>query len=171
MPAVDVEHSNSPFEPSASNHELYAMGIIQDPDEYFMAEALKLANRALQEDEVPVGAIIVADNGIIAKSYNLVEKLHDPTAHAEMQAITAACNHFGSKYLQDCTIYVTLEPCPMCAAALYWSQIGRIVYGASDPKMGYSRYKGLIHPKTEVKHEVLASKSAELLTKFFKGKR
>jgi len=147
------------------------MGIISDPDEYFMAEALKLAEKALQEDEVPIGAIIVSNNGIIAKSHNLVEKLHDPTAHAEMQAITAACNHFGAKYLPDCTMYVTVEPCPMCAAALYWSQIGRLVYGASDPKMGYTRYQGMVHPKTEVKKNVLAEKSSRLLVNFFKGKR
>lgn len=147
------------------------MGIIKDPDAYFMAEALKLAEKALQEDEVPIGAIIISANGIIAKAHNLVEKLHDPTAHAEMQAITAACNHFDSKYLTDCTIYVSLEPCPMCAAALNWSQITRLVYGASDPKMGFSKYPGILHPKTEIKNGVMAERSTELLQKFFKGKR
>jgi len=147
------------------------MGILSDPDEYFMHEALKLAEKALREDEVPIGAVIVSENGIIAKAHNLVEKLHDPTAHAEMQALTAACNHFGAKYLPDCTLYVTLEPCPMCAAALHWAQITRIVYGAPDPKMGYSRYRGILHPKTEIKTGVLAEKSTDLLLKFFKGKR
>ncbi len=147
------------------------MGIIQDPDTYFMQEALKLAEKALQEDEVPIGAVIVSENRIIAKTHNLIERLNDPTAHAEMQAITAACNHFGAKYLPDCTLYVTLEPCPMCAAALHWAQIGRVVYGAADPKMGFSRYKHLLHPKTECVAGVLAERSTELLQLFFRGKR
>ncbi len=147
------------------------MGIITDPDGFFMDEALKMAEKALQEDEVPVGAIIVAANQIIAKSHNLVEKLSDPTAHAEMQSITAACNHFNSKYLADCTLYVTLEPCPMCAAASYWAQIGRIVYAASDPKMGFSRHEHLLHPKTAVTSGIGAEKSQIMLKNFFTGKR
>lgn len=147
------------------------MGIIQNPDGYFMNEALKLAEKALQEDEVPIGAVIVAEYRIIAKSHNLVERLNDPTAHAEMQAITSACNFFGSKYLMDCTIYITLEPCPMCAAATYWAQMGRLVYGASDPKMGYSRFHNLLHPKTEVISGIESERSKELMQKFFRGKR
>lgn len=147
------------------------MGILSNPDEYFMGEALKLARKALEEDEVPIGAVIIADNRIVARAYNLVERLNDPTAHAEMQAITAACNFFGSKYLNDCTLYVTIEPCPMCAAALYWSQIGRLVFGAKDQKMGFERYKNILHPKTVCEHGILADKSSELLTNFFRGKR
>jgi tRNA(adenine34) deaminase len=147
------------------------MGILRDPDLYFMSEALKLAEKAFDEDEVTVGAVVVSNNSIIARSHNLVEKLNDPTAHAEMQAITAACHHFGSKYLSDCTIYVTLEPCPMCAAALYWAQVGKIVYGAPDPKMGFSRYHNLLHPGTEINNGLLAAESSELLIRFFKGKR
>jgi len=147
------------------------MGIITDPDAYFMQEALKLADKALREDEVPIGAIIVSNNQIIAKAHNLVERLKDPTAHAEMQAITAACNHFGAKYLVDCTLYVTLEPCAMCAAACHWAQIGRIVYAASDPKMGYSRYGQLLHPKTDISTGIEGERAKELLVNFFKGKR
>lgn len=147
------------------------MGIITDPDAFFMDEALKMAEKALKEDEVPVGAIIVAGNQIIAKAHNLVERLSDPTAHAEMQAITAACNHFNAKYLADCTLYVTLEPCPMCAAATYWAQMGRIVYGAKDPKMGFSRHEHLVHPKTVITGGIGADKSVDMLKKFFTGKR
>ncbi len=147
------------------------MGIIQEPDVFFMQEALKMAQQALEEDEVPVGAIIVSGTQIIAKAHNLVERLNDPTAHAEMQAITAACNHFQSKYLNACTLYVTLEPCPMCAAASHWAQIGRIVYGASDPKMGYSRHQHLLHPRTEVRHGVEAEVAKTMLQQFFTGKR
>ena len=147
------------------------MGIIQDPDAYYMLEALKMANKALEEDEVPVGAIIVAGSQIIAKAHNLVERLHDPTAHAEMQAITAACNHFQSKYLNECTLYVTLEPCPMCAAAAHWAQIGRVVFGASDPKTGYQRHGQLLHPRTEVTAGVEGEAAKEILQRFFSGKR
>ncbi|MEZ5014599.1 MAG: nucleoside deaminase [Chitinophagales bacterium] len=147
------------------------MGIISDPDAFFMEEALKLARQAFDADEVPVGAVVVSDNLIIARAYNLVERLHDPTAHAEMQAITAACNHFGTKYLNACTLYVTLEPCPMCAAALQWAQVGRIVFGTSDPKMGYSRMPGILHPRTEVTQGICAEPAAQLLSDFFKGKR
>ncbi|MFI5171902.1 MAG: nucleoside deaminase [Chitinophagales bacterium] len=147
------------------------MGIIQNPDGYFMNEALKLAEKALREDEVPIGAVIVAENKIIAKSHNLVERLTDPTAHAEMQSITSACNFFNAKYLPDCTLYVTLEPCPMCAAAAHWAQIGRLVYGATDPKMGYSRFHRLLHPKTEVVAGIEAERSKTLMQNFFRGKR
>ena len=147
------------------------MGIIQDPDVFFMQEAIKLAHKALEEDEVPVGAIIVAGNQIIAKAHNLVERLKDPTAHAEMQAITSACNHFQSKYLNECTLYVTLEPCPMCAAASHWAQLGRIVYGASDPKMGYARHQHLLHPRTQVRPGIEGETAKTMLQQFFTGKR
>jgi tRNA(adenine34) deaminase len=147
------------------------MGLLSNPDHYFMQQAIKLAEQALEQDEVPVGAVIVSGQHIIARSHNLVELLHDPTAHAEMQAITAACNHFGSKYLTECTIYVTLEPCTMCATAIFWAQIGRLVYGASDPKLGFSRHERILHPKTEVLSGVEADKCAALLKDFFKGKR
>ena len=147
------------------------MGIISDPDAFFMEEALKMAEKALQEDEVPVGAVIVAGQQIIAKAHNLVERLSDPTAHAEMQAITSACNHFNAKYLPECTLYVTLEPCPMCAAASYWAQIGRIVYAATDPKMGFSRHQHILHPKTTISQGVGAEKSQIMLKNFFVGKR
>ena len=147
------------------------MGIIQDPDAFFMQEALKLATKALEEDEVPVGAIIVSGGQIIAKAHNLVERLHDPTAHAEMQAITAACNHFQSKYLNECTLYVTLEPCPMCAAAAQWAQVGRVVFGASDPKMGYRRFGHMLPPRTEVLEGVESERATAMLKQFFSGKR
>lgn len=147
------------------------MGIIQDPDLFFMEEALKMAEKALHEDEVPIGAIIVAGHQIVAKAHNLVERLSDPTAHAEMQAITSACNHFNAKYLPDCTLYVTVEPCPMCAAATYWAQMGRIVFATGDPKMGYSRHNHILHPKTVVSQGVGAEKAQLLLKNFFIGKR
>jgi len=147
------------------------MGIISDPDYFFMQEALKEAGKALEEDEVPVGAVIVSGTTVIARAHNLSERLHDPTAHAEMQAITAACNHFQAKYLADCTLYVTLEPCPMCAAAAHWAQLGRIVYAAADPKMGYSRHQGLLHPRTEVRQGVEEKAASEMLKLFFTGKR
>src|SRR6476619_6248218 len=120
-------------------------------DDYFMNEALKEAQKAFDADEVPVGAVIVANNKIIARGHNLTERLNDVTAHAEMQAITSAANAIGGKYLTDCTIYVTIEPCPMCAGALHWSQISKVVYGASDPKRGYSVINpNMLHPKTLV---------------------
>jgi tRNA(adenine34) deaminase len=147
------------------------MGIITNPDEYFMNEALKLAQQALAEDEVPIGAVIVSNNKIVAKAYNLVERLNDPTAHAEMQAITAACNYFGAKYLHDCTLYVTIEPCTMCATAAFWAQISNIVYSADDPRLGFTKHKNILHPKTECSHGILAERSLQLLTNFFKGKR
>ncbi len=141
-------------------------------DEYFMKEALKEANKALDANEVPVGAVIVSNNKIIARGHNLTETLNDSTAHAEMQAFTAATEYLGAKYLNECTLYVTLEPCTMCAGAAYWSQIGRIVFGASDEKRGYQKLKtNILHPKTEVVSGVLENECSTLVTDFFKSKR
>ncbi len=141
-------------------------------DEFFMRQALAEAKKAMDRDEVPVGAVIVANGRIIARAHNLTETLHDVTAHAEMQAFTAAANSLDSKYLLDCTLYVTLEPCAMCAGAAYWTQIGRIVYGASDPKRGFMvAGKQLLHPKTEVAAGILQAECGALLTDFFEGKR
>jgi len=140
-------------------------------DTYFMKKALQEAELAMEKGEVPIGAVIVVQERIIARAHNLTEQLHDVTAHAEMQAITAAANFLGGKYLYDCTLYVTLEPCQMCAGALYWSQIPRIVYGATDPQRGYVALGGKLHPKTQVKNGVLAEESDELLTRFFIQKR
>lgn len=137
-----------------------------------MKEALKEAANAACEDEVPVGAVIVCRGKIIGKGHNMTERLHDATAHAEMIAITAATEAIGGKYLNDCTLYVTVEPCPMCAGALAWSQIGRIVYGAEDPKRGYSRFTpSLLHPKTEVVKGVLADECSAIVKDFFSSKR
>jgi len=137
-----------------------------------MRIALKEAQRAYDMNEVPVGAVIVADGTIIARGYNLTERLNDPTAHAEMQAITSGAEYLGGKYLRDCTLYVTLEPCPMCAGALYWSQITRIVYGAKDDKRGYSLISDrLLHPKTEVIGGVLEDECGKLMTEFFRRLR
>lgn len=141
-------------------------------DEYFMREALKEAYKALEKDEVPVGTIIVAGNRIIARAHNLTETLNDVTAHAEMQAITSASSYLGGKYLKDCTLYVTLEPCLMCAGALYWAQITRIVYGAPDTKRGFSlNPTSPLHPATSCISGVLETECAALLTDFFKKKR
>ncbi len=141
-------------------------------DEYFMRQALNLAEQAFEEDEVPIGAVVVSNYRIIGKGYNQTERLLDPTAHAEMLALTAACNFLGSKYLKDCTLYVTVEPCPMCAAALRWSQIGRIVFGAEEPKHGYRRHQPLLlHPKTLVKGGLFEETAAELMRSFFQKKR
>ncbi len=141
-------------------------------DEYFMKEALKEANKALDANEVPVGAVIVSNNKIIARGHNLIETLNDSTAHAEMQAFTAATEYLGAKYLNECTLYVTLEPCTMCAGAAYWSQIGKIVYGASDEKRGYKKLKtNILHPKTEVVSGVLENECSTLVKDFFKSKR
>jgi len=141
-------------------------------DEFFMKEALKEAQKAFEKDEVPVGAVIVHNNKIIARAHNLTETLNDVTAHAEMQAFTAAANNIGGKYLTDCTLYVTLEPCVMCAGAAFWSQISRVVYGATDCKRGYSIIESpLLHPKTEVLKGVLENDCAMLLKEFFKKKR
>ena len=145
---------------------------ISQTDEKFMREAMKEAEMAAYEDEVPIGAVVVCRGRIIGKGHNMTEKLHDATAHAEMIAITAAAEAVGGKYLNDCTLYVTVEPCPMCAGALNWSQIGRIVYGAPDPKRGYSLFSpSLLHPKTEVIGGVLAQECGALVRDFFMAKR
>jgi len=141
-------------------------------DEHFMKAALAEAKSAFVKDEVPVGAVIVCNNKIIARSYNLSETLIDPTAHAEMQVITAATSFLGGKYLNDCTLFVTLEPCLMCAGALFWSQIGRLVYGASDEKRGFTLSPGkVLHAKTDILPGVLEKECAEQLRKFFVKKR
>jgi tRNA(adenine34) deaminase len=141
-------------------------------DEHFMREALKEARRAFDLDEVPVGAVVACNDRIIARGHNLTERLNDVTAHAEMQAFTAAANYLGGKYLDECTLYVTLEPCVMCAGAAYWTQIGRIVYGAHDEKRGFTLTKTkILHPKTQVVSGVMEQECAELLTEFFKQKR
>ena len=137
-----------------------------------MQEALKEARQAFNEDEIPVGAVIVSNGKILARAHNLTQRLNDPTAHAEMQAITSATHAIGGKYLIDCTLYVTLEPCVMCAGALFWAQIERIVYGASDPKRGYKLIEqDLLHPKTIVEGGVLEKECSGLLADFFKKKR
>ena len=141
-------------------------------DEHFMREALKEAQKAFDADEVPVGAVVVANNRIIARAHNLTERLNDVTAHAEMQAITAAANGLGGKYLSDCTLYVTLEPCLMCAGALQWAQMSKIVFGAHDAKRGYQRVgTKVLHPKTEVTGGLLEAECAQLLKDFFLRKR
>lgn len=140
-------------------------------DVYFMKRALMEAETAYEEGEIPVGAIVVVNNKIIARAHNLTERLTDVTAHAEMQAITAAANYLGGKYLQKCTLYVTLEPCQMCAGALYWSQIDRIVYGASDEQRGYLAMGTTLHPKTKVEGGVLAEEAKNLLQRFFIERR
>lgn len=141
-------------------------------DERFMTEALKEASKALAKDEVPIGAVVVINGKIIARAHNLTETLVDPTAHAEMQAITAATAAIGGKYLPEATIYVTVEPCPMCAAALYWAQMGKLVYGTHDPKRGYSLISpALLHPKTVVNKGVLSNQAALLMKDFFRKKR
>ena len=143
-----------------------------EQDERFMREALREAEAARDEDEIPVGAVVVWKGRIIAKGHNMVERLHDPTAHAEMIALTAATEAVGGKYLNDCTLYVTLEPCPMCAAALCWAQTGRIVYGAPDPKRGCTLYSpSLLHPRTEVVSGVLSDECAALMRDYFKSLR
>ena len=140
-------------------------------DVYFMKKALQEAELAFEKDEIPVGAIIVVANKVIARTHNLTELLNDVTAHAEMQAITSAANYLGGKYLKDCTLYVPLEPCQMCAGALYWSQITKIVYGASDENRGYQKMGTQLHPKTQVVSGVLENECAELMRNFFKTRR
>src|SRR5690554_1659108 len=140
-------------------------------DEYFMRKALDEAKSAFEADEIPVGAVIVANNQIIAKGHNLTEQLNDVTAHAEMQCITSAAEFLGGKYLQKCTLYVTLEPCVMCAGALNWSQISKVVYGAKDERRGALRYEGVFHPTTEVVGGILAEECGALVKDFFKSKR
>ncbi|MCB9029065.1 MAG: nucleoside deaminase [Bacteroidales bacterium] len=141
-------------------------------DEYYMRMALAEAVRAAERDEVPVGAVVVAGGSIIARAHNLTETLNDPTAHAEMQAITAAAAFLGGKYLTDCTLYVTVEPCVMCAGALAWSQVTALVYGSPDPKKGYTTTgAAILHPKTVVRSGVLARECSEMMKKFFRKKR
>jgi tRNA(adenine34) deaminase len=139
---------------------------------YFMNEALKEAKTAFDKDEVPIGAVIVCDNIIIARAHNLTETLNDVTAHAEMQAITAASECIGGKYLDQCSLYVTVEPCPMCAGALFWAQLGSLVYGADDEKRGYTLLKSpILHPKTKVVKGILENESVQLMKAFFAKKR
>lgn len=140
-------------------------------DEYFMKKALQEAETAFEKGEIPVGAIIVINNKVIARSHNLTEMLNDVTAHAEMQTITAAANYLGGKYLKDCTLYVTLEPCQMCAGALYWSQISKIVFGAKDETRGFQSLGTQLHPKTEVIQGIMAEEASEIMKRFFVGKR
>ena len=149
------------------------MGILENPDEYYMQAALREARVAADEGEVPIGAVIVgADGGILARAHNQTERLHDTTAHAEMLAFTAASEALGAKYLPDCTLYVTVEPCPMCAGAAGWTQVGHIVYGAADPKRGFGLLTGpVLHPKTTVTAGVLEDECAALIKEFFKKKR
>jgi len=144
----------------------------RDPDEKYMKVALDEALKAFDKQEVPVGAVVVCNSIIIARAHNLTETLRDPTAHAEMQAVTAASDYLGGKYLTDCTIYVTIEPCAMCAGAIGWSQLSRLVYGAPDKKKGYTGIKGnLLHPKIKIKAGILEKECSELIMKFFKARR
>lgn len=145
--------------------------ILPYDDIYFMKKALQEAEYALERGEIPVGAVIVIQDRVIARGHNLTEQLNDVTAHAEMQAITAAANFLGGKYLKGCTLYVTLEPCQMCAGALYWSQIGKIVFAASDPKRGCSAMGTQLHPKTTIMGGVLEHEASDLLRRFFEKKR
>ena len=140
-------------------------------DEYFMDIALNEALTAFDEGEVPVGAVVVADGRIIARAHNLTERLNDVTAHAEMQVITMAASYLGGKYLKGCTMYITLEPCAMCAGALYWSQLSRLVYGAADLHRGYTVMGGQLHPKTEITTGIKANECTELIKQFFMKKR
>ncbi len=143
-------------------------------DEYFMMPALKEARIAHDEEEIPIGAVVVMNNTIVARGHNMTERLNDPTAHAEMIALTAAFNAIGSKYLPDATLFVTVEPCSMCAGAAYWSKIGRVVYGAEDEKNGYKKTAGSnwpFHPKTELVYGILKEECAQLMKDFFKSRR
>ena len=140
-------------------------------DNYFMKKALEEAEMAFERDEVPVGAVVVANNRIIGRGHNLTERLNDVTAHAEMQAVTAAANFLGAKFLIDCTLYVTLEPCAMCAGALYWAQLSRVVYAAKDPKRGFLKTGPKLHPRTILEQGPYAEESQKLLQDFFQKKR
>lgn len=143
-----------------------------ETDVKFMREALKEARAASGEDEVPVGAVVVWNGRVIARGHNMTERLHDPSAHAEMIALTAATEAAGGKYLNGCTLYVTVEPCPMCAGAMNWAQVGRVVYGAPDPKRGFSIFTPpLLHPKTEIVSGVLAEECGSIVSEFFRSKR
>jgi tRNA(adenine34) deaminase len=145
---------------------------MQEKDIFYMREALKEARKALDRDEVPIGAVVVCKDKIIARAHNLTEMLKDATAHAEMQAFTSASNHLGGKYLWECTIYVTIEPCSMCAGASFWTQIDRIVFGAKDPKRGYSLMApNILHPRTQISGGLLEEECGLLVTEFFRGKR
>jgi tRNA(adenine34) deaminase len=147
------------------NYQMYS-------DEYFMNEALKEAQKGFDQEEVPVGAVVVIQNRIIARAYNMTQQLNDVTAHAEMIAITAASNHLGAKYLSECTLYVTLEPCVMCAAAMKWAQLAKLVYGATDPGEGFSRLKEkILHKKTDVIPGILEESASSLLKQFFLNRR
>ncbi|MEQ8627894.1 nucleoside deaminase [Ekhidna sp.] len=148
------------------------MGLSIYSDEHFMKQALNEAEKAAEEGEIPIGAVVVCENRIIAKDHNRVERLNDATAHAEMLAITAAQNHLGSKYLNECTLFVTLEPCSMCAGGLFWTQIGRVVIGALDKERGFSNYsQDIIHPRTDLKLGVMANECEILIKDFFKNIR
>ncbi len=148
------------------------MGLTVFSDEYFMNEALKEAQKAFDTGEVPVGAVVVCHDRVVARAHNLTETLHDVTAHAEMQAFTAASHFLNSKYLKECTLYVTLEPCTMCAGAAYWTQIGRVVYGADDEKRGFSRSgTSVLHPATRLEKGVLAEACGRLMRRFFEDRR
>lgn len=141
-------------------------------DAYFMQQALREAQIAFEEGEIPVGAVVVCNNQIIARGHNQTERLQDVTAHAEIIALTAAAGYLNSKYLDDCTLYVTLEPCPMCAGALYWGQIGRVVYGAADDKRGFMRFgKNMLHPKTQLEYGIEQETCSQLLKAFFAARR
>ncbi len=148
------------------------MSIFDNPDEYYMQQALQEARLAYDEEEIPVGAVVVSGDRIIARAHNNTERLHDVTAHAEMLALTAAANMLDAKYLTECTLYVTLEPCTMCAGAAGWTQVGRIVYGASDPKRGFERLgRGMLHPKTVVVSGVMKEECERLMKEFFRERR
>ena len=140
-------------------------------DEYFMKQAMREAEKAYAEDEVPVGAVIVSNKKIIGRGHNLTERLVDVTAHAEIQAITAASGYLGAKYLKDCTLYVTLEPCPMCAGALFWSQIGKVIYAAADPKRGFLNNGGRLHPTTVMEKGPMEEEASIMLRTYFASKR
>jgi tRNA(adenine34) deaminase len=141
-------------------------------DEHYMLMALQEAQKAFDHEEIPIGAVIVCNNRIVGRGHNLTEQLNDVTAHAEMQAFTAASQTLGGKYLRDCTLYVTIEPCVMCAGAAYWTQIGRVVYGAQEPKRGFTtKSNNLLHPKTSLKGGIMAAECGQLMTRFFATKR
>ena len=161
------------FNPKANVYFAAMIDELQFSHDYFMRQALREAEEAFYKDEVPVGAVVVINNKIIARAYNQVELLNDSTAHAEILALTSAYNSFGSKYLPDATLYVTVEPCLMCCGAMYWGKIGKIVYGASDEKNGYRHFTSSspVHPKTEIVTGILAFECAKLMKDFFKSKR
>lgn len=143
----------------------------EQPDEFWMQKALEEAEKAQQQDEVPVGAVVVFQEQIIGRGYNMTETLNDVTAHAEMQAITASSNTLGSKFLDGCKLYVTLEPCSMCAGALFWARPTKVIYGAQDEKRGAGRFEGIYHPKTEIHSGVLANECSSIIKNFFQKKR